>query len=138
MDEFIQLVTKQLGVSDATGKSATGGILKMIQDQIGGDLFAKVQEQLPGVQGLIGEAEKSGAAESGGGLMGSLTSMAGSLLGGKAKGYADIISALTKSGLSADKIPQYLSLLVGFLKEKLGSDLFAKVVAKLPELMGQK
>ena len=141
MDEFIQLVTKQLGVSDETGKSATGGILKMIQDQIGGDLFAKVQEQLPGVQGLIGAAEKSQAAggdAGGGGLMGSLTSMAGSLLGGKAKGYADILSALTKSGLSADKIPQYLSLLVGFLKEKLGSDLFAKVVAKLPELMGQK
>lgn len=139
MDEFIQMVTKQLGVSDATGKSATGGILKMIQDQLGSDLFAKVQEQLPGVQGLIGAAEKSGAAETGGGgLMGSLTSMAGSLLGGKAKGYADILSALTKSGLSAEKIPQYLSLLVGFLKEKLGSDLFAKVVAKLPELMGQK
>ena len=141
MDEFIQMVTRQLGVSNETGKSATGGILKMIQDQIGGDLFAKVQEQIPGVQGLIGAAEKSQAASGdagGGGLMGSLTSMAGSMLGGKAKGYADIISALTKSGLSADKIPQYLSLLVDFLKEKLGSDLFAKVVAKLPELLGQK
>jgi hypothetical protein len=140
MDEFIQMVTRQLGVSDETGRSATGGILKMIQDQIGRDLFAKVQEQLPGVQGLIGAAEKSNAAETGGGggLMGSLTSIAGSLLGGKAKGYADIISALTKSGLSPEKIPQYLSLLVGFLKEKLGSDLFAKVVAKLPELLGQK
>ncbi len=141
MDEFIQMVTRQLGVSHETGKSATGGILKMIQDQIGGDLFAKVQEQLPGVQGLIGAAEKSQAAggdAGGGGLMGSLTSMAGSMLGGKAKGYADIISALTKSGLSADKIPQYLSLLVDFLKEQLGSDLFAKVAAKLPELLGQK
>ena len=27
MDEFLQLVTKQLGVSSETGKSATGGIL---------------------------------------------------------------------------------------------------------------
>ena len=140
MDEFIQMVTKQLGVSNETGKSATGGILKMIQDQIGGDLFAKVQEQLPGVQGLIGAAEKSGAAETGGGggLMGSLTSMAGSLLGGKAKGLADITAALSKSGLSLDKIPQFLSLLVGFLKDKLGSDLFAAVAAKLPELLGKK
>ena len=140
MDEFIQMVTKQLGVSNETGKSATGGILKMIQDQIGGDLFAKVQEQLPGVQGLIGAAEKSGAAETGGGggLMGSLTSMAGSLLGGKAKGLADITAALSKSGLSLDKIPQFLSLLVGFLKDKLGSDLFASVAAKLPELLGKK
>lgn len=139
MEEFIQMVTKQLGVSDETGKIATGGILKMLQDQLGGDLFAQVQQQLPGIQGLIGAAEKSGVAEDGGGgLMGSLTSMAGSLLGGKAKGYADIMSALTKSGLSADKIPQYLSLLVSFLKEKLGSDLFAKVASRLPELLGQK
>ncbi len=140
MDEFIQMVTKQLGVSNETGKSATGGILKMIQDQIGGDLFAKVQEQLPGVQGLIGAAEKSGAAEAdgGGGLMGSLTSMAGSLLGGKAKGLADITAALSKSGLSLDKIPQFLTLLIGFLKDKLGSDLFASVAAKLPDLLGKK
>ena len=139
MDEFIQMVTKQLGVSDETGKSATGGILKMIQDQIDGDLFAKVQEQLPGIQGLIGASENSGAAETGGGgLMGSLTSMAGSLLGGKAKGLADITAALSKSGLSLDKIPQFLSLLVGFLKDKLGNDLFASVAAKLPELLGKK
>lgn len=40
MDEFIQMVTRQLGVSNVTGKSATCGILKMIQGQIGGDLFA--------------------------------------------------------------------------------------------------
>ena len=141
MDEFIQMVTKQLGVSDETGKSATGGIMKMIKDQVGGDLFAKVQEQLPGVQGLLGAAEKSGGPEasgSGGGLMGSLTSMAGSLLGGKAKGLADITAALTKSGLSLDKAPQFISLLVGFLKDKLGSDLFASVAAKLPDLLGKK
>ena len=41
MDEFIQMVTEQLGVSNETGKSATGGILKMLQDQLGSDLFAK-------------------------------------------------------------------------------------------------
>ena len=67
MDEFIQMVTRQLGVSDQTGKSATGGILKMIQE-----------------------------------------------------------------------IPQFLSFLVAFLKEKLGSELFASVAAKLPDLLGKK
>ena len=139
MDEFIQMVTKQLGVSDETGKSATGGILKMLQDQLGSDLFAKVKAQLPGVQGLIGAAEKSEASgEGGGGLMGSLTSMAGSLLGGKAKGLADIAATLSKSGLSADKIPQFMTMLIEFLKQKLGNDLFATVAAKLPDLLGKK
>lgn len=137
MDEFIQLVTKQLGVSSETSKSATGGILKMLQDQLGGELFAKVQAQLPGVQGLIGAADK-GAADAGGGLMGSLTSMAGSLLGGKAKGLAEITAALTKSGLSVEKIPQFMTLLIDFLKDKLGNDLFATLAAKLPELLGRK
>lgn len=88
-----------------------------------------MQEQLLGIEGLISGAEKfqaAGGDSGGGGLMGSLTSMAGSLLGGKAKGYAGIISALTRSGLSADKIPQYSTLLVGFLKEKLGSDRLTK------------
>lgn len=140
MDEFIQLVTKQLGVSSETSKSATGGILKMLQDQLGGELFAKVQAQLPGVQGLIGAADKAGtgAADAGGGLMGSLTSMAGSLLGGKAKGLAEITAALTKSGLSVEKIPQFMTLLIDFLKDKLGNDLFATLAAKLPELLGRK
>lgn len=140
MDEFIQLVTKQLGVSSETSKSATGGILKMLQDQLGGELFAKVQAQLPGVQGLIGAADKTGtgAADAGGGLMGSLTSMAGSLLGGKAKGLAEITAALTKSGLSIEKIPQFMTLLIDFLKDKLGNDLFATLAAKLPELLGRK
>ena len=140
MDEFIQLVTKQLGVSAETSKSATGGILKMLQDQLGGELFAKVQAQLPGVQGLIGAADKAGtgASDAGGGLMGSLTSMADSLLGGKAKGLAEITSTLTKSGLSVEKIPQFMTLLIDFLKDKLGNDLFATLAAKLPELLGRK
>ena len=143
MDEFIQMVTKQLGVSDETGKSATGGILKMLQDQLGSDVFDKVKAQLPGVQGLIGAAEKSGeksgdTAAGGGGLLGSLTSMAGSLLGGKAKGLAEIAATLAKSGLSADKIPQFMTMLIEFLKQKLGNDLFATVATKLPDLLGRK
>ena len=140
MDEFIQLVTKQLGVSSETGKSATGGILKMLQDQLGNDLFSQVSQKLPGIKALIGAAEHSGspAGDSGGGLMGSLTSMAGSLLGGKAKEVADITAALKKSGLSLDKVPQFMSLLIDFLKQKLGSDLFSAVASKLPDLLGQK
>ena len=70
--------------------------------------------------------------------MGSLTSMAGSLLGGKAKGLAEITAALTKSGLSVEKIPQFMTLLIDFLKDKLGNDLFATLAAKLPELLGRK
>ena len=134
MDEFIQLLTKQLGLSTTDGQSATGNILKLIQSHLDPALFAQISEKLPGVQGLISDAE--GSAKEGG-LMGSLTSLAGSLLGDKAKGIADVTAALTKAGVSVDKIPQYLKMLVDFLKSKLGNELFAKLAAKLPELLGQ-
>ena len=51
MDEFVQLVTKQHGVSNEAGKSPTGGILKMLEDQPGDDLFAKVGANLPDLPG---------------------------------------------------------------------------------------
>ena len=136
MDEFIQLISKQLGLSAENGKAATGSVLNMIKDQLDDQTFAQISSKLPGVQGLLGAAE-SGGVSGGGGMLGSLTSMAGSLFGGKAKSIAELTAALTKYGISVDKIPQYLSMLVEFLKAKLGNDLFAKVAAKLPDLLGK-
>lgn len=135
MDEFIQLITKQLGLSAADGKTATGSILKLIRDQLDEATFSQLSAKLPGVQGLISDAQKS--ADGSGSLMGSLASMAGSLLGEKGKGLAEITAALTKSGVSLDKVPQYITMLIEFLKGKLGNELFAAVAAKLPELLGK-
>ena len=64
MDEFIQLLTKQLGLSTTDGQSATGNILKLIQSHLDPALFAQISEKLPGVQGLISDAE--GSAKEGG------------------------------------------------------------------------
>ena len=136
MDEFIQMITKQLGLSAENGKAATGSVLNMIKGQLDEATFAQISSKLPGVQGLLGAAESEGAG-GGGGMFGSLTSMAGSLLGGKAKTIADLTASLSKHGIGIDKIPQYLSMLVEFLKGKLGNDLFAKVAAKLPDLLGK-
>lgn len=122
MDEFIQLITKQMGISAADSKSATGNILKLIKDHLDEKTFARISDKLPDVQALVSGSEN---APSSGGLMGSLSSLAGSMLGEKARGIADITAALTKAGISLDKIPQYLTMLIDFLKNKLGNELFA-------------
>lgn len=133
MDEFIQLISAQLGLDPEKARSATGGILNLIREHLDDQTFAQISSRLPGIQGLNGAGGSPGSA---GGMLDSLTSLAGSLLGGKAKTIADISAILTKHGLSVDKIPQYLALLIDFLKARLGNDLFAKVAAKLPELLG--
>jgi len=134
MDEFIQLITKQMGISADDSRSATGSILKLIKDQLDDKTFSQLSDKLPGIQALVSSSQETAGS---GGLLGSLTSLAGSMLGDKAKGVADITAALTKSGISLDKIPQYLTMLMDFLKSKLGNELFASVAAKLPELLGK-
>ena len=135
MDEFIELVTQQLGLSSSDSRSATGGVMNFIKDHVGETLFAQISQQLPGVQGLVSDAQSS-TADGGGGLMGSLASMAGSLLGGKAGSLATIASILSKSGVSLDQSGQFVSMLVGFLKGKLGDDTFSKLASSLPDLIG--
>jgi hypothetical protein len=136
MDEFISLVTSQLGIGESESRSATGGILKMLKDQLDESTFSNVINQLPGASSLLTEAESgAGQAAGGGGLMGSLASMAGSLLGGSSSA-GGIMKALADAGIGLDKAGGFLSALVTFLKEKLGDEMFGTLAAKLPDLLG--
>lgn len=137
MDEFISMVTQQLGIGESESRSATGGILKLIKDQLDDSTFSSMMEKLPGAEGLLGEAESDEASGGGGGLMGSLTSMAGSLMGGDS-GAGGIAKALGGAGIGLDKAGGFLSTLVEFLKNKLGADMFSTIAGKLPDLLGGK
>lgn len=130
VDEFISKITGQLGIGESQGRSATGGILNFIKGQLDEGTFNSMLEKLPGADSLM--SESSSGKPGGGGLMGSLTSMAGGLLGGGDSGAAGIAEALGDSGLSLDKVPGFLSALVPFLKEKLGDDLFGTLAKNVP------
>lgn len=134
MEEFISMVTQQLGIGASEGRSATGGILNLIKDQLDDSTFSTMMEKLPGAEGLLTAGEQSEAG-SGGGLMGSLTSMAGSLMGGDS-GIGGVAQALGNAGIGLDKAGGFLSALVEFLKGKLGDDLFGKIAGQLPDLLG--
>lgn len=138
MDEFISMVTKQLGIGESESRSATGGILKMVKDQLDDSTFGSLLEKLPGADALVGEAEaaEGEASSGGGGLMGSLTSMAGSLMGGGDSGAAGIAKILGGSGIGLDKAGGFLTTLISFLKDKLGDDMFGSIASKLPDLLG--
>ena len=136
MEDFISLVTQQLGIGESEGKTATGGILKLVKDQLDEGTFSQLLEKLPGAEALVQQAESGSDGDGGGGLMGSLTSMAGGLLGGGEGGVADIAKTLGDAGIGLDKAPGFLSTLVSFLKDKLGEDMFSSLAAKLPDLLG--
>ncbi len=118
MDEFISTIASQRGIIEDAGRSATGGILKLIKEQLDDSSFGNLAKKTPGAAALIGEAEAGTSAPTGGGWMGSLTSMAGSMLGGWNSGLAGIAKTLGDSGIGLNKLGGFLSALIAFLKKK--------------------
>lgn len=129
MNEFIQLAAKQLGVSEDTSKSATGGMLGLLKDKLDGGDFSQLVNALPGAEALVPSGAKAGAQGAIGGLMGAVS---GALGGGG--GSLGALAQLASTGLKMDQIGTFASLFLGFVKSKAGQDLVAKILGSIPEL----
>jgi len=55
-------------------------------------------------------------------------------MGGKGAGIAGVAAAIAASGISMDKVGDFLTLLINFIKDKLSNDAFSELAAKLPDL----
>ena len=136
MQEFIDLVTNKLGVGEAECKSATSGVMAFVKDQLDDSSFSSFIGKIPGASEFLAENPPETDGSPGGGLMGSLTSMAGGLLGGKAAGIAGVVSAIAASGISVDQAGGFLKTLIEYIKDKIGDDSFNDLATKLPDLLG--
>jgi hypothetical protein len=159
MQDFINMAVKQLGINEGQAKSATGGVLNMLQGQMGGGDFQKLAAMLPGAQdlmkGVAGGGESAGggggiagalggllggkSSGGGGGGLGNLASMASGLLGGdKGGGVNQLLGLLGNSGLSGDKAGGFLKMFMDYVGGKGGGDLLKGVLgnADLAKLLG--
>lgn len=127
MQEFINQVVGQLGMSESGAKKATGGLLNLLKDNAPKDDFQQLLGKLPGAEGLLKE---SGAGGGIGGMLGSL----GGMLGGKAGSALSVAGVLEQSGLSTDKLGGFASMFVNFIQGKAGRDLVDKALANVPEI----
>ncbi len=130
MNEFIQMAVSNLGLSEDSATSATGGLLQLIKKQVGGEDADQLLQNFPGSGELL---DKATGAASGGGLGGLLSSV-GSMFGGKLGAVAGLAGTLGSSGLSTDKFGPFLDLFVGFVKDKASPELVERILTQLPEL----
>ncbi|MEN6642967.1 MAG: DUF2780 domain-containing protein [Armatimonadia bacterium] len=127
MQEFIQMVTQRLGISESQATSATGGLLKGLQQHISEQDFSELQEKLPGSQEVMQEAPEQEAAG------GSLLAKVGSL-GGTLGTVGGLIAPLTKSGLTQDKASGFIQMFLDYVRSKAGADLLGRIVGQVPGL----
>jgi len=130
ISDFIDMATQQLGISTGAAQSGAGGLLAMLKDKVGGDLFGKVAAAIPGAADLVGKAPAAG----GGGMLGGLMAKAGGLLGGSTGGAMGVAAMLGKAGISLDKARGFGEMFFNFAKSKLSPDLLKSLLAKAGDL----
>lgn len=161
MQDFINMAVSQLGINEGQAKSATGGVLNMLQGQMGGGDFQKLVGMLRGSQdlmkGVAGGGGSSGGGggggiagalggmlggkSGGGGGLGNLAGMASGLLGGNkggGVGLNQMLGLLGNSGLSGDKASGFLKMFIDYVGGKGGGDLLKGVMGNtdIAKLLG--
>ena len=131
MQDFIQDVASKLGVGTDTAEAATGGLLGLIKQNADGGDVSEMLGKLPGAEGLI---ESASAGGGGGGLLGSIGGALSGALGGGGGNALGAVEALTKGGLSMDKLGSFLSMFKQYVQPLLGADLLKRLLGSVPGL----
>jgi hypothetical protein len=136
VQDIIYTVSNKVDIDPTTMEKVVGTIFSVLQHEAEGtsaeDLFAKLPGSLELAQKY--DVMAAGAASSGGGLLGSLTSALGGALGEKTGALVNGISVLEASGLTLDQIRQAGTVLVEQAKAAAGPAVVDQVLADVPSL----
>jgi hypothetical protein len=108
--ELIDLLTKNLGVTETQAQGGAGLLLKQAKDKLGGGDFSKVSAAVPGIDSLI-----SAAPTGGGGMLGGLGKMLG-----RGAGLASLVGGFSKLGLDGSMIGKFVPIILSFVQSKGG------------------
>ena len=124
MADIVAQLASAAGISPEQARQGLGAVLAALKKQLPAEHFAKLSAAVPGAE------EMAADAGGGGGLLGSVSGMAGKLFGGG--DLSAVAAKLTGLGLSMDQVKAFAAKVVEFLKDKLPPDLTAKLTALIP------
>jgi hypothetical protein len=121
MQELIDMLVKQLGVSGSQAEGGAAVLFKAAKDKLGAGEFDQLLGGLPGIGDLLKKAPASS-----GGLGGLLGGLAGAV-GGNAQLISTIMGGFGKLGLTVDDAKRFAPVVMNFLRSKVGPDIAAKL-----------
>jgi hypothetical protein len=128
MQELINSLVSQLGVTQSQAQGGASAIFKAAQERLGGAQFDQLLGGVPGVKELLNKAPAAGA---GGGLLGGLAAMAGKMGGGDMAQAAQLLATFGSLGMNKDTLMKFVPVVLQFLESKGGKDLVTKVRSAL-------
>jgi hypothetical protein len=116
--ELIDLLTKNLGVSEAQAQGGAGLLFKQAKEKLGGSDFSKIASVIPGLDSLISAAPASGGGPGGlGKLFSGIT--------GNKGGVAELTGGFAKLGLDGSMIGKFVPIVLSFVQSQGGEDVKA-------------
>src|SRR5512135_3380695 len=132
IQDFVDSIATKAGVDPATAETAIGTILSAIQQEGDATKVGQLFNQIPGAADL---AQKHAVVVgSGGGLLGSLSGLASSVVGKDAGVLVAAIGQLEETNLTMDQIKKIGTALLAYLKESANPALAKEVVDSIPGL----
>jgi hypothetical protein len=122
MEELIGRITANVGLDDATARTAVGIILSFLYQAGDREKVVTLAERIPGAETYIETSDDDSSATLGG---------LGGLMGGAAM---EVLGKLQAIGLGMAEIQGVTQETVSFAREKGGSDLVDDIVASIPGL----
>ena len=125
---IVAFLSEQIsGLDQKQAAGSAGMIFKLVKDQLGSQDFATLSTVVPESEDLIKNAPAAGG---GGGLLGTLGSLAGAL-GGESLGnlgkLASLAEGMQKLGLKPEMLMQITPLVLQFVQSQGGDEMKALV-----------
>lgn len=114
MQELMDLLVKQLGVSPAQAQGGSALLFKAARDKLGAQQFGTLLGKVPGIDALVAKAPAAGGL---GKLFGGLASAVG---GGNAAILAELVGGFGKLGLTQDHAQRFVPVVLGYLRGHIG------------------
>jgi hypothetical protein len=131
MPDIVNELVSQTGISRETIHNGVAALLAFLEKELGSDVIASVKAAIPGAQQIAHDPESLTPSSPQGGLLGTLSSLAGKVLGDKAGAGASLLATLSALGLKPEQIEDFLTKATAFIKAHLSPELLEKVLASV-------
>ena len=136
MQDLVNRIASQLGVSPDMAASAVGIILNMFKSVLPAELLEKLMAAMPGAADMAAQAPADGGADVGGGLGSLLGGLAGALggAGGGAGALMETLGKLQGLGLDTEQSKSIGQQVLGYVQEQASPDLLTEIKEHIPAL----
>lgn len=133
IDQFINQVVSQLGISQEDARQGTSGLLSLLQQNADGGTFSSLLSQIGGAETLMNQYDAGN--DLGGGASGLLGAAAGLLGGQTGSNMAMITTLVSQLNLDSSQLGGLATIFFDFIKTHAGEDLANSVMGGLGDFL---